>query len=86
LHKLIYVNKWYNKDDAIINKPFCYCQEGVTNVEQNRIGIVWSRYNHDNSRFTLFLGYSTNEPLKSPLYLGLIVSILFLPKVNRKEG
>ncbi len=32
------------------------------------------------------LGYSTNELLKSPLYLGLIVSILFLPKVNRKEG
>lgn len=54
----------------------------MTYVEQNRIGIVYNRYNH----LPYLLGYSTNEILKYPLYLGWIVSILFLPKVNRKEG
>lgn len=32
------------------------------------------------------LGYTTNEILKYPLYLGLIVTVLFMPRVNRKEG
>lgn len=66
MHKLIYVNKWYNKDGAIINKPFCYCQEGVTYVEQNRIGIVWNLYNHDNSRFTLFIRVFNKLTIKIP--------------------
>lgn len=32
------------------------------------------------------LGYSTNEFLKYPLYLGLIIVVIFTPKPNLKKA